>query len=166
MTACDRHLIHLSLGSNLGDRKAAILKAVSILSLSRIENIIVSSIYETEPFGVKAQPRFLNCVLKAETTLGPEELLALCKSAEKQIGRTGTERWGPREIDADILLHGETVCDAPGLSIPHPEMHRRRFVLVPLCEITPKIMHPVLKCSAAVLLQKCEDCSEVIRYEY
>jgi 2-amino-4-hydroxy-6-hydroxymethyldihydropteridine diphosphokinase len=104
----------------------------------------VSSLYETEPMGVVDQPPYLNLALAARTKLAPEELLARLKQIERDVGREPTFRWGPRVVDLDILLYGDLVVSRPHLTIPHAEMANRAFVLVPLAEIAPEVMHPVL----------------------
>ena len=103
-----------------------------------------SSLFETRPVGETDQPLFLNAAAGVETTLSPRELLGLIQKIEKEIGRTPTYRWGPREIDIDILLFDDLVINEEGLTIPHPRMHERAFVLVPLAEIAPEAVHPVL----------------------
>jgi 2-amino-4-hydroxy-6-hydroxymethyldihydropteridine diphosphokinase len=108
----------------------------------RIEH--VSSVYETEPVGVVEQPRFLNMALTAQTNLETRELLRFVKEVEGHVGRKPTYRWGPRIVDIDILLYDDTVMDAPEITIPHREMTKRAFVLVPLAEIAPDAVHPVL----------------------
>lgn len=131
----------LGLGSNLGDRLANLVRAVGALNSHGIEVGRVSSVYETDPVG-PPQPEFLNAVCEISTDLAPRDLLAVLKSIEKEIGRTHSERWGPREIDLDILLYGQTSIDEPGLVVPHPELTKRDFVLVPLLEIAADLELP------------------------
>ena len=136
---------YLGFGSNLGDREKRILTAMELLD--RAEGVSVvsrSTLYETDPVGETDQPPFLNAAAGVETELSPRELLKLIREIEKTIGRTPTYRWGPREIDIDILLFDDCVVDEEGLTIPHPRMHQRAFVLVPLLEIAPEALHPVL----------------------
>ncbi len=135
---------YLGLGSNVGDRAANLRAAVAALSaLGKVTG--VSSIYETEPVESVAQPWFLNCVVALRTKLMPKQLLARVLALEQQLGRRRTYSKGPRTIDIDILLFGSSVVDAPGLVVPHPALHERRFVLEPLAEIAPDVRHPVLK---------------------
>lgn len=135
---------YLSLGSNVGDRAANLNTAISGLGgLGKV--VAVSSFYETEPVELTAQPWFLNCALQLDTEKTPGELLEGILSLEQEMGRRRDQKKGPRNIDIDILLFGEATIEAQGLTIPHPAMHERRFVLVPLAEIAPEARHPVLK---------------------
>ena len=144
-------LAYLSLGSNLGDREAAFRDAIARLAeVGRVR--AVSAIYEAEPVDVPDQPWFLNCVVILETDKNPEQLIDSLLSIEKAMGRRRTKQKGPRNIDIDILLFGGQVVDMPGLKIPHPAMHRRRFVLEPLAEIAPEVLHPGLKQTTRDLL--------------
>jgi len=118
-----------------------------------VQPISASPIYETEPWGYTEQARFLNQVISAETGLPPEELLAYIKNIEKNVGRTPTFRNGPREIDIDILLYGDLILDIPGLTIPHPRLHERAFMLVPLADITQDLVHPVINNTIFALLK-------------
>lgn len=135
---------YIGIGSNIGDRAANCLKAVAFLR--RYGQIILkqSSLFDTEPWGVKEQPRFINMVIAIETDLLPRALLSLLKKIEKDMGRIYTGRWGPRVIDLDILLYEDLIMDETGLRIPHPLMHKRIFVLQPLAEISPEKTHPLL----------------------
>jgi 2-amino-4-hydroxy-6-hydroxymethyldihydropteridine diphosphokinase len=139
---------YLGLGSNVGDRRAYLQAAVEDLWAHRVTVLASSSVYETEPVGeVTDQPEFLNVCVEIETELGPEPLLAACQAVESALGRTlsgesGYVRHGPRPIDVDILLLGERRHRSDGLRIPHPELTERRFVLVPLLEIAPRIEIP------------------------
>jgi len=138
------NVVFLGLGSNLGDRGENIKKAIEYLeSKIRIEK--VSSIIETEPYGFVDQPKFLNCVLKGTTVLSPFELLEFVLDIENKMGRKRLFKWGPRNIDIDILFYDDCVIDTENLKIPHPELHKRLFVLEPLCEIEKDFVHPVLK---------------------
>ena len=133
--------IYLSLGSNMGDRQENLDKALDFLS-QRVRMGKISSVYDTEPVGNPEQPRFLNLVCQAYTRLEPAALLALAKGIENKLGRTGKSN-APRPIDIDILLYDEQVIETPELTIPHPKMTERAFVLIPLAEIAPDVVHPV-----------------------
>lgn len=135
--------VYLGLGSNLGDRHEHLQEAVRLLAPD-VRVTVHSSYYETAPVGVTDQPRFLNAVIGGETDLSPEDLLALCKHIEAERQRVTTIRWGPRTCDVDILLYGGLVMDTPALTIPHPRLHERAFVLVPLAEIAAEVRHPVV----------------------
>jgi 2-amino-4-hydroxy-6-hydroxymethyldihydropteridine diphosphokinase len=144
-------LAYLSLGSNVGDREAQMQDAQKRLgSAGRVA--AVSSLYETEPVEFTQQPWFLNCVVALETSQSPQELMASILGIEEQMGRRRTQKKGPRTIDIDILLFGDTVLDSPKVTIPHPAMHQRRFVLEPLAEIAPHVRHAVLKRTVRELL--------------
>ena len=136
--------VHLSLGSNLGDRRANLEAALTRLGeLGQV--LAVSSYYETEPVEAPRQPWFLNCAVSLETELMPRKFLARMLALEQSLGRRRLPGKGPRTIDLDILLFGNSVVHARGLTIPHPAMHQRRFVLEPLTEIAPDARHPVFK---------------------
>lgn len=144
--------VYLSLGSNLGDREAHLRTAIEKLAdLGQVA--AVSSIYETEPVEFTAQPWFLNCALALRTHLMPKLFLAKALAIEQQMGRRRTQPKGPRTIDIDILLFGNSVISTPQLDVPHPAMHQRRFVLEPLAEIAPDVRHPVFKLSMREMLQ-------------
>lgn len=143
----------IGIGSNIGDRRGNCLKAVTLLEQHGQTLLKSSSLYETEPWGVKDQPRFINMVVELETELSPSGLLSLLKKIEKDMGRVYSGRWGPRLIDLDILLYEELIVDEEELRIPHPRMHERVFVLEPLAEICPQKVHPVLLQRVDVLLR-------------
>jgi 2-amino-4-hydroxy-6-hydroxymethyldihydropteridine diphosphokinase len=144
--------VQLSLGSNLGDR-ASLLQA-ALRSLSAAEGVTVlshSHCYETEPIGFKAQPAFLNMAVEIETALEPLELLNTVKAIETQIGRQQSNRWGPREIDIDIILWGDTRYESERLTLPHKDFRQRAFVLIPMAEIAPNAVDPVTGETVAAL---------------
>ncbi|HEX9775565.1 MAG TPA: 2-amino-4-hydroxy-6-hydroxymethyldihydropteridine diphosphokinase [Actinomycetota bacterium] len=133
---------YLGLGSNLGDRAAMLLQAIEALDWGEVRVTARSSVHETEPVGgPPGQPMFLNQVIEVETTLGPRALLERCQAVESALGRRRDPgvRWGPRTIDVDILLYGSEQIDEPGLTIPHPLMTERSFVMGPLAEIAPDL---------------------------
>jgi 2-amino-4-hydroxy-6-hydroxymethyldihydropteridine diphosphokinase len=150
--------IFLSLGSNLGDRRASLEKAAGMIS--RQAGLIVrrSAVYETEPWAETPGSDFLNMVLEIETILHPAELLDILHSIEAGCGRVPTlERYAPRIVDIDILFYGKEVIALPQLVVPHPVLHLRRFVLVPLTEIAPRWKHPETGVTMAELLRRCPD---------
>ena len=132
----------LGIGSNLGERKTRIEEGIAALKKGGLSIQRRASLYETEPVGIADQPWFLNTVIAGETALAPRELLKLCKRIEQEVGRRETVRFGPRLLDIDILLYKGLVIREEDLNIPHPRMHERRFVLVPLLEIAPSIRDP------------------------
>lgn len=136
--------VYLSLGSNVGDREGNLRRAFAALgALGAVT--AVSSLYETEPVEFAAQPWFLNCAVALETELMPKQLLSRLLAIEQEFGRRRTQPKGPRTLDVDILFFGNSVVDTAALTIPHPAMHERRFVLEPLAEIAPDVRHPVFK---------------------
>jgi len=154
-------MAYLSLGSNLGDRAANLAQAIARMAEAGTVGR-VSAFYETQPVDVLDQPWFLNCVLALETEKSPADLLHVILSIESETGRVRTHRRGPRKIDIDIVLFGERIIDEPGLKIPHPSMHERRFVLEPLVEIAPEVCHPTLGKRARELLAELPE-SPVVR---
>jgi 2-amino-4-hydroxy-6-hydroxymethyldihydropteridine diphosphokinase len=156
-------MIYLSLGSNVGDREANLRAAITALASAAIEAKQVSSIYETEPVDFLDQPWFLNCVVEAETNLEPHALLQSLQAIESQLGNKKEFANGPRKIDLDILLYGSDTIATSNLQVPHPRMHLRRFVLTPLAEIAPNLKHPSWPATAAVLLKRLTDPSQVRR---
>jgi 2-amino-4-hydroxy-6-hydroxymethyldihydropteridine diphosphokinase len=150
--------IYLGLGSNVGDRLTYLVKAV--LALRKLERTTLShwsGVYETEPVGVKEQDDFLNMAVEAATDLNPGELYHHLKEIEMQLGRKEQQRWGPREIDIDLLLYGDRIIKNEILIIPHPEMHLRKFVLIPVHELAPEAVHPVFHRTIGNLLSGCSD---------
>jgi len=158
-------MILIALGSNIGDRERNINTA--IIALGNHNNIQIeksSSLYETKPVGVTMQPDFLNGVISIITPLSPLELLAVCLNVECQMGRIRDKRWGPRNIDIDILMYHDLMIEDEVLQIPHPRLHERCFVLVPLQEIAPQL--PVYQgLTAGELLSKRNDRHDVVLYE-
>jgi len=145
------NLVYLSLGSNLGDRQVQLQDALAKLAaVGRV--VATSSFYETEPVEFTQQPWFLNCAIALETNKTPEQLMAAILRIEEEMGRRRVQKKGPRSIDIDILLFDDTIVDSKELTIPHPAMHQRRFVLEPLAEIAPELLHPVLKKTIGELL--------------
>ncbi len=139
---------YIALGSNLGDRAAHLQRAIdAIAALPGVTVAAVSGFHETAPVGPQDQGAFLNAAAAVQTTLDAPALLEALLSLERSLGRPPREarrHWGPREIDLDLLLYGDTVLNLPGLTLPHPRMHERFFVLRPLCDIGPGVVHPVL----------------------
>jgi 2-amino-4-hydroxy-6-hydroxymethyldihydropteridine diphosphokinase len=134
--------VYILFGSNLGDRRERIESGLRRMEESGVRFTAQSSIYETEPVGLDDQPWFLNLVARGETTLLPRRLLAACQDAEAAEGRVPTARFGPRTLDVDVLLYGTRQIDEPDFTVPHPRMHERRFVLVPLVEIAADLADP------------------------
>jgi 2-amino-4-hydroxy-6-hydroxymethyldihydropteridine diphosphokinase len=145
---------YIGIGSNLGDREENCAKALALLEQKGINTVKRSSMIETEPWGVREQPKFMNMVVEVTTDMVPDTLLRKLKEIEAQLGRTESGRWGPRIIDLDILFYDDTVMSSPELQIPHLHLHEREFVLKPLCEIAPDKIHPVLKKSVKELLHE------------
>jgi len=136
------HTVYIALGSNLGDRPANLHAALVALA-PEVTVLAESRVYETPPWGYEDQPAFLNMAVRAETDLKPEALLAYLKQIEAQLGREKNIRWGPRLIDLDILFYDDLVIETPPLVVPHPRLHERGFVLVPLTDVAPEFVHPV-----------------------
>ena len=154
--------IFIGLGSNLGDRAMYLHRA--LLELGTLPQTTVkkySSVYETEPVGVKRQPKFLNMVVEVDSMLRPDDLVHELKEIEHRTGRTFREHWGPREIDLDLLYYGGEMLNETSLQVPHPEISNRRFVLVPLKEIAAEFQDPLRHLSVEELLQRCSDTSSV-----
>ena len=156
---------YLSLGSNIGNREQNLRLAIGELPHAGVAITRVSSFYETEPVDLREQPWFLNCVVEAETHFDPFMLLRALREIETKMGSKKLVAKGPRLVDMDILLYGSETIDAPELQVPHPRMHQRRFVLVPLVEIAADVVHPTLKVTAAQLLEQTPDWSTVRRYD-
>ena len=146
--------VYIGIGSNLGDRYRNCLRAIELLRQNGLFVTKQSSMYETEPWGVTEQPEFVNMAVETETDLAPMRLLEMLKKIEKEMGRQDSMRWGPRIIDLDILLYNDIILNTDSLTIPHPLMHEREFVLGPLSELAGDFIHPVLKKSIRALLKE------------
>lgn len=155
----------LLLGSNLGDRSDHLEKARLQIGLCAGRLFIASSIYETAAWGHIPQRPFLNQVVCIETTLTPEQLLKIIQAVESSLGRVRSEKWAARTLDIDILFYGNEIIDTPDLVIPHPAIQQRRFTLVPLIEVAPGFVHPVLNKTVEVLLRECDDTLAVNVFE-
>jgi 2-amino-4-hydroxy-6-hydroxymethyldihydropteridine diphosphokinase len=133
---------YLGLGANLGDRLACLQRAVDLLKAAGLRVVASSRVWETAPVGGPDQPDYLNAVVRVETELAPMQLLAACQRVERALGRVREVRWGPRTIDLDVLLFGDVTMEDPALTLPHPRMLERAFVLLPLLELDPDPMLP------------------------
>ena len=149
--------IFLLLGSNLGDRMQNLQRAKDLLASQEITIVDYSAVYESAPWGDENQPWFLNMVLRVDTIHDPQSLLESCLRAEQQMGRTRLKKWGERIIDVDILYYDNLEIESPELRIPHPGIAMRKFTLMPLSELAPKEIHPLLNLSQEKLLEICPD---------
>jgi 2-amino-4-hydroxy-6-hydroxymethyldihydropteridine diphosphokinase len=159
--------VFVGMGSNLGDRAGMLNRAAA--ELGRVPGVRLaacSPVYETDPVGKTDQPRFLNAACEIQTSLAPPDLLRELKLIEERLGRAGVERWGPREIDLDILLYDGLVHSGSGITVPHPELEHRRFVLVPLRELDPDVVHPVSGLTIGELAEACSGQGRVQRTSY
>jgi 2-amino-4-hydroxy-6-hydroxymethyldihydropteridine diphosphokinase len=156
--------VYLLLGSNLGDRLQVLGLSVHMIREKVGEVCILSSIYETAPWGILDQPSFLNQVIEVRTILEAEEVLRIILEIEHELGRVRYERWGARVIDIDLLYFQDRVMDSARLTLPHPKLHERRFTLIPLTEIAPDFVHPVFMKNSVQLLAACTDTSDVNLY--
>ncbi len=157
--------VFLGLGSNLGDRSKNVDNSIHLLQeMEGVELKERASNYETEPVG-PPQPWFINTAVKLETTFSPELTLTKCKEVERRIGRVDSGKWGPRLVDLDLLLVGNLVLETEKITLPHPQMEKRRFVLLPLLELEPNLVHPKLQVPLKELLPKTEEDKKVIKLQ-
>jgi 2-amino-4-hydroxy-6-hydroxymethyldihydropteridine diphosphokinase len=156
--------VYFALGSNVGDREKNLRTAIAALAGAGVRVTKISSFYETEPVDLREQPWFLNCVVEGETEVSALELLRALRAIETQMGSKKLVAKGPRLIDLDILLFGDETIDTPELQVPHPRMHLRKFVLVPLAEVAPNLKHPSWSGTAADLLARTVDASTVQKF--
>ena len=147
------HKVFIALGSNLGERRKNIETAIEKLKEKGIKIVKISSVIETEPYGYKDQGKFLNAVCLVETDLDPFSLLDVLLKIEEEMGRIRMFKWGPRNIDLDIIFYDDLIIETENLKIPHPDAHNRIFVMGPLSEIDPEFVHPVLRRKVKEILQ-------------
>lgn len=153
-----RHTVYIGIGSNVGDREKNIREAVGKVDAPEDTRLVeVSKIYETEPVGYVDQDRFLNAVCKIQTLASPENLVSRLQEIEKSLKRERNIRWGPRTIDLDVLFYDDLVTDNEKIIIPHPRLHERLFVLKPLCDISPYLVHPILKERCYTIMESLEN---------
>jgi len=159
------NVVFLGLGTNMGNRRKNLNDAVAGIREQIGKVVNISSVYETEPWGFKSESQFLNIVIKVETLLNPSAVLEAILRIELFLGRVrGENQYSSRIIDIDILFYEDQVIDSSDLKVPHPKLQERKFVLVPLCEIEPEMVHPVLKKTMVLLFKECEDKSEVRKF--
>lgn len=159
--------VFIGLGSNLGERIRYLnAAAAEIRRLPGTKVVWYSSVYETDPYGVKDQPKFLNAVGEIETELPPVDLLKELKRIEQAAGRKEREHWGPREIDLDIILYDGFVFSDETVTVPHRDLERRKFVLLPLREIAPDLVHPISGMTVEELARQCPDEGRVVKTSY
>ena len=145
---------YVGLGANIGPREVTLLRAVDLLAeADDVDVLAVSQLRETDPVGMVDQARFLNGAVRIDTSLPPRALLELLLRIEQSLGRVREERWGPRTVDLDLLVYGDLIVDEPGLRVPHPRLHERRFALEPLAELDPELVVPGLGSVSAALAE-------------
>lgn len=149
--------VFLLLGSNLGDRKEYLQQAIMHISYDISPDVRISSVYETESWGKTDEPDYLNMVVEVKTSLAAQVVLERILNIEKVMGRVREEKWGSRTIDIDILYYNADIIDEPGLHVPHPQLHKRKFTLEPLVELAPDFMHPIFKKSNLQLKNELQD---------
>ena len=145
--------VYLALGSNVGDRAANIAKSIELLGL-HLQRIRQAPLYQSKPVGITNQPDFINTAISGETNLAPEDLFSFIKKVEQQVGRQARYRWGPREIDIDIVFYGDQIIKNERLTVPHARFHERDFVLKPLCDLAPELSDPLTKQTVRSLLDQ------------
>lgn len=156
-------VVYIGIGSNLGDKKANCLRSLKKLSAAGVVIRKESALYETMPWGLEEQPGFMNMTAEAETGLPPEKLLGVLKEIEREMGREESVRWGPRLIDLDLLFYDDKIIESETLTVPHRHLHERKFVLLPLSEIAPDLIHPVFKRSIKELKEILDNGKDHIR---
>jgi 2-amino-4-hydroxy-6-hydroxymethyldihydropteridine diphosphokinase len=162
-----RYRVFVGLGSNVGERERHLRAAATELkSVRDTHTVWYSSVYETDPYGNREQPKFLNVVGELETALSPPELLQECQGIEKRLGRILREHWGPREIDIDLLIYDGLVFQDETVQVPHPDLEGRRFVLVPLREIAPDLVHPISGMTVEEMAASCPDRGRVVKTSF
>ena len=157
--------VYIQLGSNIGERKSYIAKSMQHIEDNIGEIITESSVFETIPWGNKNQDNFLNSVIKIKTPVDAFKVLKKSQEIENNLGRERVEKWGERTIDIDILFYNNEIINTTKLNIPHPFIQKRKFVLIPLSEIAPNYIHPILKKNISTLLSECKDNQKVLDYE-
>lgn len=157
--------VFLLIGGNMGDRLQNLHQAIDLLAASCGPVLQQSAVYETAAWGKTDQAAFLNQAIVLSTALSPQELITTILSVEEKMGRLRMEKFGPRVIDIDIMFYDEAIIHEPNLIIPHPELQNRRFALVPMTEIAPRMVHPVLNKTLEQLLLECKDELPVIKFE-
>ena len=157
--------VYIQLGSNIGERKSYIAKSMEQIEENIGEIITKSSIFETIPWGYENQDNFLNSVIKIKTPFDAFKVLQKSQTIEDNLGRERNEKWGKRTIDIDILFYNNEIINTTKLNIPHPLIQKRKFVLVPLSEIAPNYIHPILKKNISTLLSECKNNQKVLYYE-
>ena len=158
------NMVVLSLGGNIGDVKQTFINSINLLKEEVGEIDLVSSIYKTKAWGVEDQPDFLNQVLVLNSDLNPQEVLKRCMNIELKLGRVRKQKWYERIIDIDILFYNDKIIESSNLTIPHPYVHKRNFVLFPLVDLIPTFKHPLLKDSMEELKNNCDDKLQAIKY--